>query len=413
MHENNDITQNRCFVLQISIYFLICSGLVPTPAISQSVLEAVMAAQKNLPPGAAQNPQLVLQAIMKAQGGNAENIPPGVLESILNAQKKLPPGAALNPQAVLQAVTAGQQTNAAAQNPIMQAAIKAQADAAKSVTPDILDAVLKAQQSLPPGSAHDPQALLQAIAKASGGTANIPPAVLAAVLNAQKNLPPGTSQNPKALLQSVQKLQENLSSGQLSPAAMQSVLQSMPPAAQKAALAGMAQQNNNSGSAGKQLDLSSLPHAALSAIIKSQGGAQGRDLSSLSPAALADIIHSQGNKAGGAGLDLSSLPPATLAALVQSQGGAFNCSGIDLSSLPPASLAVLAQSTGGGGIPEHIMSTIPRELLEAVERMTPEEFGRSVGILFKDLFTKIIVAVVKNSSLDFLHIYSLVFAPHY
>jgi len=373
--------------MQISIYFLICSGLVPTPAISQSVLEAVMAAQKNLPAGAAQNPQAIMQAIMKAQGGNAENIPPEVLESILNAQKKLPPGAALNPQAVLQAVAASQQTNAAAQNPVMQAAIKAQADAAKSVTPDILDAVLKAQQSLPPGSANDPQALLQAIAKASGGTANIPPAVLAAVLNAQKNLPPGSSQNPKALLQSVQKLQENLSSGQLSPAALQSVLQSMPPAAQKAALAGMAQQNSN-GSVGKQLDLSSLPHAALAAIIQSQGGASGKDLSSLSPAALADIIHAQGNKAGGAGLDLSSLPPATLAALVQSQGGAFNCAGIDLSSLPPASLAVLAQSTGGGSIPAHIMSTIPRELLDAVDRMTPEEFGRSVGIYFSKISSR-------------------------
>ena len=122
-----------------------------------------MNAQKNMPPGSAQNPQAVMAAILKAQAGNGSgcNISPEVLESIMKAQKNLPPGAPLNPQALMQAVTAGTQAANAKlslPNAALQAAIKAQADAAGSVTPDILAAVLKAQKSLPAGSTQDPQA---------------------------------------------------------------------------------------------------------------------------------------------------------------------------------------------------------------------------------------------------------------
>ena len=77
-------------------------------------MEAILKAQMSLPPGSGQNPEAILKAIIKAQGGTASDIPPEVIESILNVQRKLPPGAALNPQAVLQAVAAEQKASAMA-----------------------------------------------------------------------------------------------------------------------------------------------------------------------------------------------------------------------------------------------------------------------------------------------------------
>ena len=90
------------------------------------------------------------------------------------------------------------------------------------------------------------------------------------------------------------------------------------------------------------------------------------------------MIQTQAKIPGAKGLDLSSLPPATLAAAVQSQGGAFNGAGVDILSLPAASLAALIQSQRN--LPPGVKSTLPRELLNAAARMSPEEFEKALGI---------------------------------
>ena len=399
-------------------------------------MEAILKAQMSLPPGSGQNPEAILQAIIKAQGGTASDIPPEVIESILNVQRKLPPGAALNPQAVLQAVAAEQKASAMAAaygaNPVMQAAVKAQAEAIKSVTTDILELVIRAQKSLPAGIAQDPDALMKAIAEATGGSAQISPSVLAAVLTAQKSMPAGSTLNPQALLQSCQKLQRSLASGspsQLPPDVLQSVLQSLPASAQ----AEIVQQQLGISGPG----MASLPPAALASLIQAQA-TSGDNLASLPASTLVSIIQAQ----GGSNQNLSNLPPAVLAAIVQAQAAtgqnispaalasliqAQSSSGGQLANISPAALASLIQAQGAGGqnltpaaieafiqsaqgassgfasqpgsglnsiqagklatliksgkLPKDIQSQIPPHILEAASRMSQEELEISLGMM--------------------------------